>query len=631
MPDPSTGPPFRLPCPKCGSILKLRDRRVLGKIGKCPSCQHKFKLEEPEPEPVIELELDSPGDVTFSPAESPGVSSVPAAGAPAAAPPLATPAKGGPTTSVLQQRRRSKKRSRTPEIVVGALSAVGLAAVAFFVNQALNDPGDAPEQAAVEVREERAAERTKQASGFAATAGAASALAAGDREVEPITLRAMPAGVSMLVHMRPAELWGPKWTATRDATGPLAPWVAAELEALTGYPPQALAECTVGWVMGPRGSMPKPAAVFTFVEPPARSELTLKFPGVPSNDQPGLKIDSTKNLAYMTLNDPKDRTAPPRGMAVAPAEYAADLDPQSALTAPAVEGLLPATDRTAPLTALFQPLDLYIHRETFVPETLRPLSDAVYASFGGWTEAVAFGVGPAAGGDGDLAVTLAVRGTTDDVASTLGRTASKELESMPEQLLNYVRTLVPATVGRQRLVGRLPAMLAAAIDGRVGGTKGRIYRAAVKLPPQAGPNLALASLLTWDAGLSDLRSEEPVVAAAPADTATLAEKLDRPIEIDFRRTPLQEAFLYIGEEAKFAVEINGDAIRDGGMTRNMPQEFALGRAPAKDGIARILQNHPKLAVVANVPAEGTLLVTTHKAAEAAGQTPLPLGPPPPAE
>ncbi len=37
MSDKPTGKPFRLPCPKCGSILKLRDRRVLGKIGKCPS------------------------------------------------------------------------------------------------------------------------------------------------------------------------------------------------------------------------------------------------------------------------------------------------------------------------------------------------------------------------------------------------------------------------------------------------------------------------------------------------------------------------------------------------------------------------------------------------------------------
>ncbi|QDT16872.1 zinc ribbon domain-containing protein [Alienimonas californiensis] len=628
-----SGQPFRLPCPKCGSVLKLRDRRVLGKIGKCPSCGHKFKLEEPEP--VVELELDdSPAGVTFDAADpAPAVPPVgPAVGAPATA--FAAPALAAaePEGSVLKQRRRSKKRNRTPEIVVGVLSALGLGAVAYFGSQALNDDGGAPRQASAEVQEERAAQRVRETTGFEATAGAASALPAGASQVEPITLRAMPAGVSMLVHMRPAELWGPKWQATRDATGPLAPWAAAALEELTGYPPQAMAECTVGWVMGPRGSLPKPAAVFTFVEPPKRSELVLSLPGTLTEQYAvPMQIDTARQRAIMVLNDPQDPAAPPIGLAVAPAEYAGDLDPTAALTAPAVEGLLSATDRTAPLTVLFQPLDLNIHRDTLFPEAVRPMVDAIHDSFGAWTEAVALGYGPAANGQ-DVAVTLAVRGTTDDVASTLGRTAATELEEMPEQLLGYVRTLVPATVGRQRLVGRLPAMLAATINARVGGTEGRVYRAAVQLPAAAGPNLALASLLTWEAGLSGVRSADPTtVAAAPVDNATLAEKLDRLVDVDFRRTPMQEAFLFIGEEAKFPIELDGNAIRDGGMTQNMTQEFALGKVSAKDAIARIMQNHPKLAAVADAPQPGMLLITTYKAAVAAGQTPLPIGPGPPAE
>ncbi|MFH5804933.1 hypothetical protein [Alienimonas sp. DA493] len=633
MSDPSSGKPFRLPCPKCGSILKLRDRRVLGKVGKCPSCGHKFKLEEPEP--IVELELDDgPAGVTFDPAEaSPAPAEKPAAPAAGAAADGAAPllAAAEPEGSVLKQRRRSKKRNRTPEIVVGVLSALGLGALAYFGSQALNDAGDAPRQASAEVQEERAAQRVRETSGFEATAGAASALPAGDRAAEPITLRAMPAGVSMLVHLRPAELWGPQWQATRDATGPLAPWAAAALEDLTGYPPQALEECTVGWVMGPRGSVPKPAAVFTFLDPPKRSELVLNLPGTLTEQYAvPMQIDSARQRAIVVLNDPDDRAAPPIGMAVAPAEYAPDLDPTSALTAPAVEGLLPATDRTAPLTALFQPLDLNIHRDTLFPEAVRPTVDAIHDAFGGWTEAVALGFGPAGNGQ-DVAVTLAVRGTTDDVASTLGRTAATELESLPEQLLGYVRTLAPATVGRQRLVGRLPAMLAATINGRVGGAEGRVYRAAVRLPSAAGPNLALASLLTWEAGLSGQRAAPTTVAAAPEDDATLAEKLDRLVEVDFRRKPMQEAFQFIGEEANFPIELDGNAIRDGGMTQNMTQTFALGKAPAKQAIARIMENHPKLAVVADAPQPGTLLVTTHKAAAAAGQTPLPIGPGPPAE
>lgn len=45
---------MQIPCPECGSILKLPDRSLLGKKGRCPSCRHTFVLAEPE---EVELEL----------------------------------------------------------------------------------------------------------------------------------------------------------------------------------------------------------------------------------------------------------------------------------------------------------------------------------------------------------------------------------------------------------------------------------------------------------------------------------------------------------------------------------------------------------------------------------------------
>ena len=41
---------MQIPCPECGSILKLPDRSLLGKKGRCPSCRHTFVLAEPEEE-----------------------------------------------------------------------------------------------------------------------------------------------------------------------------------------------------------------------------------------------------------------------------------------------------------------------------------------------------------------------------------------------------------------------------------------------------------------------------------------------------------------------------------------------------------------------------------------------------
>lgn len=47
---------IEIPCPKCGTVLKLPDRRLLGRKGKCSQCAHKFILEEPH-EIATQLEL----------------------------------------------------------------------------------------------------------------------------------------------------------------------------------------------------------------------------------------------------------------------------------------------------------------------------------------------------------------------------------------------------------------------------------------------------------------------------------------------------------------------------------------------------------------------------------------------
>ena len=38
---------LQIPCPKCGKTLKLPDRSLLGRKGKCPKCRHAFVMTEP--------------------------------------------------------------------------------------------------------------------------------------------------------------------------------------------------------------------------------------------------------------------------------------------------------------------------------------------------------------------------------------------------------------------------------------------------------------------------------------------------------------------------------------------------------------------------------------------------------
>src|SRR5437660_5224194 len=37
-----------IPCPKCGRLLRLPDRALLGRKGRCAKCGHRFILQEPE-------------------------------------------------------------------------------------------------------------------------------------------------------------------------------------------------------------------------------------------------------------------------------------------------------------------------------------------------------------------------------------------------------------------------------------------------------------------------------------------------------------------------------------------------------------------------------------------------------
>ena len=63
--------------------------------------------------------------------------------------------------------------------------------------------------------------------------------------------------------------------------------------------------------------------------------------------------------------------------------------------------------------------------------------------------------------------------------------------------------------------------------------------------------------------------------------------------IDFRRTPLQEAFGFIGESIKTEVSIDGDALKGAGFTQNMPQTMDMGSVTALAAIDRILENYAK--------------------------------------
>ena len=71
-------------CPKCNAGLKLPDRTLLGRTGRCAKCRHRFVLEEPD---EVQLELAEVPPPPPEPMVGTSPRWVPDAGSPQNAPP----------------------------------------------------------------------------------------------------------------------------------------------------------------------------------------------------------------------------------------------------------------------------------------------------------------------------------------------------------------------------------------------------------------------------------------------------------------------------------------------------------------------------------------------------------------
>jgi hypothetical protein len=100
---------------------------------------------------------------------------------------------------------------------------------------------------------------------------------------------------------------------------------------------------------------------------------------------------------------------------------------------------------------------------------------------------------------------------------------------------------------------------------------------------------------------------------------TVLERLKTPIDVEFARKPLVDAFTYIGEETKVKFVIDGDSLKMVGYTKNMAQNLSLGKVPGTQGIYAIftVPMQDKLCLVVD-DAKMEALITTIPTAEQNG-------------
>ena len=74
---------------------------------------------------------------------------------------------------------------------------------------------------------------------------------------------------------------------------------------------------------------------------------------------------------------------------------------------------------------------------------------------------------------------------------------------------------------------------------------------------------------------------------------TVAAKLKSEVEVEFAKTPLQDALKFIAEKCEVEIELDGDAFKAAGYTKNMPQTLTLAKATGLEAIGALLKRYEK--------------------------------------
>lgn len=596
---------------------------MLGRKGKCPKCQHVFVMEEP---PTVDLEEAAPA------AEAPAAT-MPTAPPAATAPPQNTftgAPSGFPGLSIeepvasLKPTISRRKKSKIPGFLIPlavVLAVGGGGAAAYFAME--NSGSSAPKKlpTAGLVTSDQPATTFADSSAQPAVPVRDSNYTIDSIEFRPPTQRAplvlkfIPAGSRIVIHLHPAALWkegGSLAEEVRFSLGPVAEFAAAQIQALSGFAPSQIEQATISLIPTQRGMAPQVAGVFQLVEPMKRSDFLEKYGGQ-RDESNGIPIFLTDTKAYLLTDDSKTLAVSPMELGPEMARAASTPNPTSV----GIEELVPQLDANRHFTILFEPVAVRIDADFLLPANARPLLNQFLDWLGDDVEAAAWSVHL---GNENFYSQVWLRNSTVIQPARLARLIDQKLNELPDTFLNSIHSMVPRELGKRQVIGRFPAMIKAFVMASRTRTGSRFVEVVTPLPERAAPNLALASLLAWDESTRTDFSRKPGGAsmAQTGGGGTVAGKLPdvlkNKIDIDWRRTPLQDAFSGIAEDLKITIDIDGDALKFSGYTKNMPQEFKGTQISGNAALQEILKKYDKMCIVIDQP-KNRILVTTYPFAE----------------
>lgn len=644
--------PVNIPCPKCRANLKLPNRQMLGRKGKCPKCQHRFILEEPD---EVELQLaedftpPAPAAKPVGPAVGTAAKWVPDEPPVAPDPQRNTAEPGSAVTNAFNfseppedgttneldfalpgsaagdsaagnaatrvrggRRGRKKKRGKTGPIVFG----IGTALFAFLMviiywqrpnpEEQSQQAATAPAQVNQDWEQEKVelAESNETAKSLSPTSG------------ENIPMQYMPFTPHLVFHLRPSEIWGPErqnkvFVATLSELGI---WLAESIKEVTKFDVQEIEELTFALNFGPRTSPPDIAAVVRLKSEQSKFDLqTIRFENSMKRTDLQAEIFEKDAFSYMVVDTKTIAIA-----SVSLSDMLADSMTYSQQPPVELEGLLRESDRTRLLTLAFDLLNIDTHREYIFPDTMQALADQFVLWFGKDVQTVSWSLHLGQ----DMFMETLLHENNESSPLRVQRHMNLRMQQLPELMQTLVRYMSPRMQGYREMIGRFPAMLKATTLGTRTHVGAGYVRMVTFLPANAAANLAAASMFTWNESIvTDFTGPAPVVTTGPALPDSVADRLRQvKLLVDFRRTPLQEVFAYIAEEIQTTINIDGDSLKLAAMTNNMPQTYNLGEVPALKAIDTIVKNpdYKGALVIVVDEASKTITVTSKVAAEAKG-------------
>jgi hypothetical protein len=458
---------------------------------------------------------------------------------------------------------------------------------------------------------------------------------------KPLNIEYLPAGVQILVALRPEALANhSELDKILASLGPIGHRALLQFQEIL-LVPKSVRQCVIGFVPAGDGHWRTAMVAQLTGHQTATEHLATKLPDARVETHGAANYRVVNDWAYYAPN--VDRLL----LVVAPRESIAEIIDLGGDPPPLrreVARLLAHTDADRHLTVIAAPNSLFSEGQALFSGRMDRLRDPLFWFLGDELGAVALSLH----WNDNFFVELVAVPTLETSPERAARILAERVAQIPDHLEEFVVSLNPHPYAR-RVVARFPAMARKLATYTRRGFEADHALLRCYLPAIAGHNLLMGTELT----LAESHTRGPVdapmstIRVPPAETALpsvsprrsgVREQLRRITSLSFSRDTLEAALDQLSQEIGVEIVILGSDLQAEGITKNQLFGIDLANKPAEEILVEILRlanpdksasgpsdERQKLVYVISSPEDGRpaqILITTRgRAAERAEELP----------